>query len=503
MCSAFSHPPISQFSIRQLLPSASFVGCGDIQFRDVCIHSARCKPGDLFIAMSGTIHHGCDFVEDAMSRGARGVLTDTPLSCVNAPQCIVSDVRRTYGWLCQYLQGQPGNDLNLIGVTGTNGKTSITWLLRSILRASGKQPGLLGTVENDDSRNLPCPSAMTTQDPANLAHWLRQIRDAGGTHAVLEVSSHALSQKRLAGIQLQTAIISNITQDHLDYHGSLDEYCSVKGLIADYCKFDGHLIINGDDPRIRQSLACRRTTISPITVGFGGSCEYRIEITSENEQGSQFLLRGEDCELLIAISIPGRFNIFNAALAAVAALKQGCSPQQIQQGLRTAAWPPGRLQRVETGQPFSCFVDYAHTPDAIENIIETMRPHVSGRLICVFGAGGNRDRSKRPLMTQAALAADVVVLTADNPRHEPQVQIFNDLLSGFPEGEEADLLEADRRSAIAWAVGHAEPGDCVLILGKGHETTQQVGDSTQTFDDVAEVQNALRSLSANVLQHTA
>lgn len=488
--------PVTLHSIRQLLPSASFVGCGDIYFRDLTPHSDDCQHGDLFVAVPGTNCHGNNYATEAVLRGASGILTDTPCPDLNASQCVVSDVRRSYAWLCQYLRGRPSEALKTIGVTGTNGKTTITWLLRSILNASQKPAGLLGTIQYDDSRNRPVTSSMTTPDAKVLAEWLQRMAVAGASHAVMEVSSHALDQKRIAGITLDTSIITNITQDHLDYHPDFENYSSTKALIADYTHHEGQLIINGDDLNIRRALERNRCVQKPITVGFDDQSDHWIQIESMDQSSSQFRINLPSHVVNISIARPGKFNVMNAALAAVTASYHGCSDEQIINGIENATLPPGRLQQVCSDHPIHCFVDYAHTPDAIENVISTMKHLVDGKLICLFGAGGNRDRSKRSLMTQAALGADRIILTADNSRQESTQQILDDLISGFPAGRGADRVEPDRRTAIRWAIEQAEPGDCVLILGRGHETSQLIGDQSIPFDDALEAKQVLNDLSA-------
>ncbi|MCA8989043.1 MAG: UDP-N-acetylmuramoyl-L-alanyl-D-glutamate--2,6-diaminopimelate ligase [Planctomycetaceae bacterium] len=480
---------VSQYSIRQLLPSASFVGCGDILFRDVCCDSRQAGPGDLFVAVPGGQAHGNQFASQAMTAGANGILTDTPLAIPNAPQCVVSDVRRTYGWLCQYLAGQPANSLKTIGVTGTNGKTSVTWLLRAILNASGCRAGLLGTIECDDARNRPEPSRMTTPDPCQLARWLQRMARNRATHAVMEVSSHALHQKRIAGLTFQSVLMTNITHDHLDYHQTIEQYQSAKCSLVDYCHPDGQLIINADDPAIAQGLSRLNTTQIPITVGLSSHAQHRIWIDQMDLSGSRFRVKLLNQEMEFFIRRPGEFNVLNAAMAAVTASYHGCSEQQIAQTLAQCEFPPGRLQVIPNQLGIDCFVDYAHTPDAIEKILQTVRPLVAGELICVLGAGGNRDREKRPLMARAAAKADRVILTSDNPRRESPEQILQDLQAGLPADRTSDSIVADRKTAIDTAILESRPGDCVLILGKGHETVQEIGNTVLHFSD-AEIARA-------------
>ncbi|MBL4883322.1 MAG: UDP-N-acetylmuramoyl-L-alanyl-D-glutamate--2,6-diaminopimelate ligase [Planctomycetaceae bacterium] len=474
---------VSSHSMRRLLPSASFVGCGDLLFRNISSHSKNCGPGTLFVAVAGSNNNGHNYTQEAISRGACGVLTSVPLVGINVPQCVVSDVRRCYAWLCQYLAGQPANSLEVLGVTGTNGKTTICWMLRSILKAASKKPGLLGTIEYDDSANPPTPATMTTPDASEIANWLQQMARQSASHAVLEVSSHALEQKRIAGLSLRAAIISNITHDHLDYHGNLKSYILAKSMIQDFCASNADLVINGDDPIIQEALSLRPCNIDPITVGFSTSNQYRISVLEQSSRNSKFEISFDSQTLELNVPLPGKHNIINAALAATTASRLGCSNEEIISGIAQAKMPCGRMEKIDLGQNFDCYIDYAHTPDAISNVINSMKPLVSGRIICLFGAGGNRDRNKRPMMALAAHQADLVVLTSDNSRDESVHQIFHEICEGFPDGCGPDYQNEDRAQAIAWAIDHAQPNDCVLLLGKGHETGQEILGKVHQFDD--------------------
>ncbi len=487
-------------SIRSLLPSASFVGCGDLLFRRICSDSRQCEPGTLFVAIAGSRHDGHHYIQEALSRGACGVLTSVPLSSIDAPQCIVSDVRRCYSWLCQYLAGQPAKSLDVLGITGTNGKTTIAWMLRSILKAASKKPGLLGTIEYDDSTTAPQEATMTTPDANVIAHWLVQMNKQQASHAVMEVSSHALEQKRIAGLSLRSAILSNITHDHLDYHGDMKSYMLAKSMIQDYCQADADFIINGDDPLIQQALEMRCSRFEPISVGFSEHNQFRISICEQTSDHSRFEFSCDSTGMELFVPVPGRHNIINAALAAATAMKLGIETRDIQSGIEQGTMPPGRMQRVSLGQRFDCFIDYAHTPDAIENIIRAMKSVTTGRLICLFGAGGNRDREKRPLMGRAAQRADMIILTSDNSREESTGRIIDDICKGFTDNRKADLIEHNRKAAIQWAIHAAQPGDCLLILGKGHETGQEIDGVVHPFDDYTEAKKALMnrlSLSKN------
>lgn len=481
--------------LRGMIPAASYVNCGNIVFREVATRAQACGPGVLYVALSGSAHREGEFLRQAVERGACGLLTDFPMPDLPRPQCIVTDVRKTYGLLMHGLVNNPARKLTICGVTGTNGKTTITWMLRSIWRAEQRQAGLLGTIEYDDGERPPEPARLTTPDAATLAEWMLRMSHQRTTHLAMEVSSHALDQQRLAGVSLSAGVISNITRDHLDYHGSFAEYAAAKGRIVEYLRPDAPLIVNGDDAHTRKLLeSCEFSDLPVITVGFGDTNQVKIQVLNQTLTWARFSLELPGEHLQLEIPLPGQHNILNAALAAVAASRTGASQRAIQQGLRELSPPPGRLEPVEVpGCPFHCFIDYAHTPDAMRQVLSTLRTLTPGNLLCVFGAGGGRDREKRPEMAQAALLADRIVLTADNSREEPTPQIFRDILAGFPQDREPDLVCEDRAEAIDWAISQAQPGDCVVILGKGHETGQQIGSEILDFHDAEQARASIYS----------
>lgn len=481
---------LNNYVLRELIPQASYVGNANIVFRDIATHSRSCNRQTLFVALSGSHREEGAYLRQAAAQGAAGILTDFPLSDLATPQCIVPNVRRTYGLLCQSLAGRPAERLRTFGVTGTNGKTTVTWMLRSIVKAANENCGLLGTIEYSDGCHTPELATLTTPDAAVTAQWMRRMVQAGATAAAIEVSSHAIDQDRLSGVSLAGGIITNITHDHLDYHGSLSKYAEVKARIANLLQDDAPLVVNGDDCNIRNLLP--HLPPETITVGFDKRNSYRIEIQEQTLQGTAFRLSPGPEGAVLRCPVPGRHNVYNAAFAAVLAQAAGYSLESISAGLASLVPPPGRLQPVETCQPFSCFVDYAHTPDAIAQTLQSLRSVTKGRLICLFGAGGERDREKRPRMARAAEQADIVVLTADNSRREPTAQILEEIQAGFSDAAPEVFVNADRSQAIQLAVKLAEPGDCVLILGKGHEKTQEIAGQRRDFDDVAEVCASIR-----------
>lgn len=487
--------PVS-VNLRRLFPSASFVGCGDIHTFIATDRSSECVPSTLFAVIRGHRADGYQYIHDAISRGASALLVDRPQPDVSIPQCVVPDVRRAYAELCAAQMANPARNLGLAGVTGTNGKTTTTWLIRSMLQAAGHQTGILGTIEYCDGCRSE-PSKLTTPDPRTWSRWLGSMVTRGTTHAALELSSHALDQRRTAGTLLDVAIISNITQDHFDYHQNFEAYRRSKLRIFEYLKPAGLAVINVDDPGSRSCLdeAPKRV----MTFGIEEPADVMATVIDETLHGSRFCLTlGGECRE-VETRLVGRHNISNCVAAAAAALHLGASPAQIAQGIEALASVPGRMEQVDCGQPFQVFVDYAHTEDALRRSVQCLRRLTAGRVICVFGAGGDRDRSKRPLLGKAAAEADLAVVTSDNPRSEDQAQITREILAGFAGVENQPHVEQDREQAIRWALDQAEPGDSVLIAGKGHETEQIIGSQRYEFDDRAVVRNHLEHTPCPVM----
>ncbi|MGE3314950.1 MAG: UDP-N-acetylmuramoyl-L-alanyl-D-glutamate--2,6-diaminopimelate ligase, partial [Planctomycetaceae bacterium] len=469
---------LSQFrmpvSLRQLFPRSSFVGCADIRVSDATEHSAQCGPQMLFAAVPGTRVDGTTFAAEAIDHGASSLLVQRPIPSVSVPQCVVPDVRRAYAELCGALAGFPSRSLGVAGVTGTNGKTTTTWMIRSILQAAGKPTGLLGTIEYNDGVDS-CPSGMTTPDSKSLAHWLATMVRRRCTHVAMELSSHALDQHRAAGTQLDVAVVTNVTQDHFDYHHDFESYLNSKARIFGLCKARGCAVINSDDSGSSSLIARAESSLPVITYGLDRAANVTATILEETLQGSRFVMHVGGDEIAVSTKLVGRHNISNSLAAAAAAFSLGASPADIQRGLENLQFVPGRLERIDCRQPFNVFVDYAHTDDALLRCIRFLRGLSTGRVIVVFGAGGDRDCSKRPLLGRAASEADLDVVTSDNPRSESPEQIIKDILSGFTGSAPEPWVEPDRAEAIRWALEQAEPRDCVLVAGKGHEQFQILG----------------------------
>lgn len=474
-------PPVPvAVNLRRVFPAASFVGCGDISITAATDRSADCRPHALFAVISGNRDDGHRYVQQAITLGAAALLVDYPRADVSIPQCVVPDVRRAYAELCAALMAHPAKNLGLAGVTGTNGKTTTTWLIRSILQTAGKQTGLLGTIEYNDGVRAERAS-LTTPDSRTLAGYLASMVSHGTTHAAMELSSHALHQRRNAGNLLDVALITNITQDHFDYHENFNAYRSSKLRIFDYLKPAGMAVLNVDDAG---SASCVNDAPKRLmTYGVERPADVTATILEEGLEGSRFRLSAGAESVEVDTLLPGRHNVSNCLAAATAALHFDIPLAEIALGIESLTHVPGRLQQVDCGQDFAVFVDYAHTEDALQRCVQFLRRLTNGRVICVFGAGGDRDRSKRPLLGKAAAAADLAVVTSDNPRSEHPEQIIRDILPGFDGARQPPHVEADRQQAIQWALAAARPGDAVLIAGKGHETEQIVGAERHHFDD--------------------
>ena len=472
-------------SLRRLFPMASFVGCSDVGVLSATQDSRECHDGMLFAAIEGSIHNGEDFIHDAVDAGATAVLLRRPNAEIGVSQCIVPNVRQAWSRLCHAMHEFPTRRMHLTGVTGTNGKTTVCWLLRSIHAALDRKTGMLGTIGYDDG-NV-CESAgLTTPDAQTLCAWLARMVANRTTHVAVELSSHALDQERASGTLLDIAVLTNITQDHFDYHGSFEAYRDCKRRIADLVSESGTMIVNADDPACR-SIGDEFTGDSRrvLTFGLGQTADVSARVSSESLDGTTFELAVAGvgtCD--VSTSLIGRHNVLNCLAAAASAHVAGVGLEHIVHGLERADAIPGRLESVEIGQPFDAFVDYAHTGDALRNVIRSVRPLAHGRLICVFGAGGDRDRGKRPQMARAASDADVMIVTSDNPRSEDPEQIIEEVRTGLNEAADARAhFETSRAAAIRLAVALAQPGDCVLVAGRGHETFQQIGDTPIPFDD--------------------
>lgn len=486
-------------SVRRIFPTGQFLGGVDITACDAVEHSRDCHPGAVFAVVRGTNGHGSAYLPEVLSRGVTGLLVDRPIDGVTVPQCVVADVRQAYAELCAALAGHPANQLDVVGVTGTNGKTTVTWMVRAILQRDQRLAGVLGTVEYFDGVHRE-PSSLTTPDSRTLQHWLRQMVCNGASAAAIELSSHALHQRRAAATPLRVGIVTNITQDHFDYHGHFDAYRSSKAQIIHLVQRGGIVALNADDPGSWSLHSHAASAGDVVSFGSTPECDVSAQILEVSRNGTRFRLglhgRYQEC----AIKLVGRHNVSNSLAAAAAAAHLGLELPEIVLGLEQFRGVPGRLERIDCGQPFDVFVDYAHTDDALRRCLMSVRSFTAGRVLCVFGAGGDRDRSKRPLLGQAAAVADVAIVTSDNPRSESPTAIIQDILTGMKNAAGQVCVEPDRESAMQLAFSMARPGDCIVIAGKGHEREQIIDQARLPFDD-RQVARGLLQRSFSVVPH--
>ena len=437
----------------------------EVDISDVEFDSRRVEPGALFCCVRGASEDGHRFATEALESGAAALLVDHRLD-VDAVQLVVPDVRVAMAAASASCFSHPADELLLIGVTGTNGKTTTTWMLQNIFRAAQRKVEVLGTLSG----------ARTTPESPDLQRRLAQWRDDGVDVVAMEVSSHAIDQHRIDSMKFRVAVFTNLSRDHLDYHGSMEEYFETKARLFDSARCD-RAVVNLDSPY-------GRLLADASTVPTDGYSLDEVEGLQLSVDGSSFRWAGHEVNLTIG----GTFNVSNALAAAHAARALGLDDATIAEGLSVPLVVEGRFERVDAGQPFAIVVDYAHTPDGLEQLLKAAGDLVTGRVIVVFGCGGDRDRSKRPLMGEVAVRnADVVVVTADNSRSESTESILEAIMDGIRRvnGPRASTVtvEPDRREAIALALRSAMDNDIVLIAGKGHETAQILGDSVEEFDD--------------------
>jgi UDP-N-acetylmuramoyl-L-alanyl-D-glutamate--2,6-diaminopimelate ligase len=455
-------------------------GAPDIEISGLAYATADVAPGSLFFCVRGFRADGHDFAPEAVQRGAAALVVERPLD-LGVPEVLVEDVRAAMGPIAARFHGDPTAELRVAGITGTNGKTTTAFLIRTILEATGTKTGLIGTVKyvvGGDERE----AVRTSPEAVDLQAAFRAMLDGGDQACAIEVSSHALHLGRTAGIHWACRVFTNLTQDHLDFHKTMEDYFFAKRRL--FLDGEAPSVVNVDDPYGRRLV---EQLPDAVTYGVETDADFRAEDVSFDAAGAAFTVRGVD----VRIQLPGLFNVANALAALATAVQLGVSLEQAAAALRDAARVPGRFEPVEEGQDFTVLVDYAHTPDSLENVLRAARELTNGRVHVVFGAGGDRDRGKRPLMGAAAVAlADRVIVTSDNPRSEDPESIIDEILLGTDEPVER---EVERRRAIAIAIGDAEPGDVVVIAGKGHEQGQEFeGGRKEPFDDVTVAREALR-----------
>jgi UDP-N-acetylmuramoyl-L-alanyl-D-glutamate--2,6-diaminopimelate ligase len=494
------------------LPQKEVHGDTGVEVKGLAYHSAAVQEGFLFAAIRGMKDDGTRYLEDALARGARVVLLDRPLETRGPAQIVVPDVREALARLASAFYGNPSSSLTLIGITGTNGKTTTSYLLESILKEDGKKVGVMGTVNyRFQGRFFSAPT--TTPESLDLQKNLQAMREAGVTHAVLEVSSHALDLHRVQGCEFDVALFTNLTRDHLDYHRSMEEYFRAKQLLFTQClreskKERRFAVLNVDDPKAEELV--RMACGTAFRYGLERKGDLWARSYEEGPERLRFQLVTPRGPLEGESPLIGRHNLYNLLAAVSVAEVLKVPHRAILQGIAGLTRVPGRLERIPGGDGVRVFVDYAHTPDALERALETLQKGRGGRLIVVFGCGGDRDRGKRPQMGRVASAgSDLAVITSDNPRTEDPLRIVEEIEQGVdPQGrkkyktpplsggweERGYMVIPDRRAAIRAAIGAARAGDIVLIAGKGHEDYQILGEEKVHFDDREEAEEALALL---------
>lgn len=476
--------------------AASLPDTATVEVRLVCADSREVTPGALFVAIAGSRADGSAFVDEALRRGAAAVVLERSVrTTTNAVVVRVDDAPHALARLAAAFGGldeiQASGGLDVVGVTGTNGKTTVAFMTRGVLQAADRPVALLGTIEYDlVARRVPAP--LTTPDPIALTGHLLEAHAAGAHAAVMEVSSHALSQRRTDGVRFDAAVFTNLTQDHLDYHETLEAYLAAKRRLFERLDADAVAVVNADDPVADRIVEGCRARI--LRYGRTEGADVRATGVSGDRSGSRFTLafRGERTQVFTPMV--GLHNVSNALAAAAVGLARGLDPAAVARALESVRHVPGRLQRVATEDlGFDVFVDYAHTDDALRNVLTTARKLTRGRLSCVFGCGGDRDRSKRPRMARAvADTADTFVITSDNPRTEDPDGIIDQIVAGLgPDERHRSIVEPDRAAAIRVAIEQLGEGDTLVIAGKGHENYQILGAERIHFDDVECAEGAI------------
>ena len=475
-----------------------YVCCEDV---NVCVDSRKIAKGDVFVAIEGVTVDGHDFAEDALENGARYVVCCKGCGCPGARRITVEDTAEAFGILSQAKYGYPSKELVNLAVTGTNGKTTVCFLTRAILEAAGERCGLIGTIMYDTGSERE-DAPLTTPDAGSIAKLSAAMVESGAGFMAIEASSHALSQGRLAGVEFKAAAFTNLTGDHLDYHETAEKYLAAKSLLFENLSPAGTAVLNAEVPESKVIAEKTRTNILWYGVDRGEDvniykeADIVAEILSMEIGRTVYRLHFAGESEVVTTSLIGVHNISNHLAAAGLGLAAGVDLEAVALGLGELKSVDGRLENVDCGQDFAVLVDYAHTDDALKNVLSTLRPLCRGNLTVVFGCGGDRDKTKRARMArEAQVQADRIIVTSDNPRTENPGEIIDDIMKGFTDAESLDLTVIEnRKEAIEFAVKSAKRGDIVLIAGKGHETYQIIGTTKYDFDDRLIAEEAINNL---------
>ena len=466
-------------------------GDGGVEITTLCTDSRKAAPGALFFCTPGLRMDAHDFAPQAVELGAVALVVERLLP-LEVPQVLVEDVRTALSYMAAEYYGRPAESLHLIGLTGTKGKTTTSFLIKSILDHAGFKSGLIGTVCSIIDEEV-IPSRLTTPDPLEVQALLRRMVDAGVTHVVMEVSAHALAMHRLAGLHFEVAAFSNFSQDHLDYFGTMDNYFDAKMRLFEP-DMSENIVYNADDDHVSAAIAALGRPA--LRAGIRENSDIYANDIEVGERGCNFLMTfHKRFRVAIQLKLAGIFNVYNSLLAAGACICLGIGSAAIREGLEDVRAVPGRIELLETETPYRVILDYAHSPDSLENILKAVRETTKGRMIALFGCGGDRDRGKRPIMGEiAGELADFCVLTSDNPRNEDPMEILAAIEEGIkPTGCEYVVIE-NRREAIRHALEMAEAGDVVVLAGKGHETYQEIAGVKHPFDEKIVVAELLEEM---------
>ena len=471
------------------------VDCGllreNLTISSVTCDSRKVEKGSLFICISGEHFDGHDHAQESLEKGAAAVVCerDLGLDC----QIITPNTRMAYGIICANWFGNPANSLKLIGVTGTNGKTTVTSLIKNVLTACGLKTGLIGTIQNEIGEEI-LPTDKTTPDAYDLQALFRKMADAGCEYTVMEVSSHALDQCRIGNIHFDVAVFTNLTQDHLDYHKTMEHYFAAKRRLFDITEVG---VINIDDDYGRELSLSAGCSVVTCSLNNPNADFYATNIECVSD-GVSFHFSCNNIMSRIHFAMPGLYSVQNALAAAAVCREVGISIEKIAETLNNCTGVKGRSEIIPTGRDFTVICDYAHTPDGLLNILPSMKQFAKGRLITLFGCGGDRDKRKRPLMGEAAAQhSDFVIITSDNPRTEEPMAIIEDIIPGVEKFQTPYIVCPNRREAIAYAINHAQPGDVIVLAGKGHEDYQVIGTEKIHMDEREIVAEALRLSAEN------
>lgn len=465
--------------------------------------SRKVQPGYAFVCVEGYQTDGHAYVKAAVDKGAAAIVAQKDVEVPEGiPLILVRDSRKALALMAAAFAGSPTRKLNMVGVTGTNGKTTTTFLIEEIFKEAGHKTGLIGTIMNKIGDKV-LPVTNTTPESLDLQLLLKEMVDNAVSHVVMEVSSHALELDRVAGVEFDTAVFTNITQDHLDFHQTMENYLAAKKKLFSNLNRGSvkggkkHGIVNIDDPRAKDMLEAANGQV--VTYGIEHDCDIRARHISLQPNGVTFEISAPTGEITLALHLTGLFNVYNTLAAVAVGFVNDIDLMVMKTALEAVKGVPGRLEKVDEGQPFTVFVDYAHTPDGLENIIEAAREFTGGKIITLFGCGGDRDRTKRPIMGEiAARLSDYAVLTSDNPRTEDPLMILSEVETGVRQAADRSKYSVipDRREAINYAIRMAEPGDVVLIAGKGHETYQIVQDKVLHFNDREVASEILKTVNS-------